>query len=172
MWVGGARSSFQKDSGMSASKKSLEQDIAGLNGINSHLLLQSDDEPHALDVARRIHDRSRRAFLPFVVQDATQLPQGGVQQMLTALTQWPLGPIASAGRGTLVIPKVEQLPDEIQEVLVKIIKRGAPQPRPTASNLPYLEARVIMIESTWEKTHRDLRTVSAFISLSRYEDDL
>lgn len=151
----------------------MKETVEVVNGGDDHLLISSDDEEHALDVALRIHEQSRRASLPFVVFDAAVLQtKENEAEMLEAFSTYPLSPLGSAGRGTLVIRNVELLTGDFQHILSRIIDRGYPKPRPAASNLPYLEARVILIESEEETTHRDLRELTAFIPLSSFNDDL
>lgn len=151
--------------------RSLKEAVSGPEP--HHLLLQTDDRPRALDVARRAHQASARAARPFVQYDALVLSTGQTaRDMLEAFKDGPLSPLRQVGDGTLAVYNLDRLPEEFQQVFSNVIKAGAPAPRPAASNLPYLEARVIMIESGEEKTHSSLRQVAAFIPLERYADDL
>ena len=154
-------------------RDSLKETVRVVNGGDDHLLISSNNEEHALDVARRIHEQSKRASLPIVVFDASVLlTKENESEMLSAFSEPPLSPLHSAGRGTLVIRNVELLAGDFQHVLSRIIDNGYPNPRPASSNLPYLEARVILIESEEETTDRSLRKLMPFIPLSRFNDDL
>lgn len=156
-------------------KRTLSSVVEKHSGLEGHLLFQSPDESKAIEVARRIHERSGRAGKPFVVYDARQLlGAGNTKQTLDAFGSGPLSPAEEVADGTLVILHMEETPEEFQHIFAKILDedfRTGGQRVGGRALLP-LDARVILIEPPGDKTYSDIRRMCRFHTLDRYEDDL
>jgi DNA-binding NtrC family response regulator len=139
-------------------------------GKNLSVLLQGETGTGKEEAARAIHARSGRAHKPFVVIDATALPQTLVESVLfghekgafTGADRTTVGLFEAASGGTVFLDEIGELPAPIQAKFLRVLEHrevtrvGGNERRP-------VDVRVIAA------THRDLRHE---IDAGRFREDL
>jgi len=121
-------------------------------------------------VARAIHDTSQNAMLPFVAINCAAVPESLIESELfghmrgafTDARQAREGLLTRAGKGTLFLDEVGDLPLGTQAKLLRVLQERLFRPVGGDVELPF-EARVLAA------THKDLETE---ISLNRFRSDL
>jgi DNA-binding NtrC family response regulator len=122
------------------------------------------------EVARALHSRSTRAAKPFVVIDATALPQTLAESLLfghekgafTGADQRRIGFFEAADGGTVFIDEIGELPAPLQSKFLRVLERQ--EIVRIGGNVPIkIDVRVIAA------THRDLRHE---IDAGRFREDL
>ena len=121
-------------------------------------------------VARAIHDTSPKAGLPFVAINCAAVPESLIESELFGHTRGAFtdaqkareGLLARAGKGTLFLDEVGDLPLGTQAKLLRVLQERRFRPVGGDSEQPF-EARVLAA------THKDLETE---ISLGRFRSDL
>jgi DNA-binding NtrC family response regulator len=139
-------------------------------GKNLTVLLQGETGTGKEEAARAIHARSRRADKPFVVIDATSLPETLAESLLfghekgafTGADRRMVGLFETASGGTVFLDEIGELPAPIQAKFLRVLEQrevtrvGGNEPLP-------VDIRVIAA------THRDLRHE---IEAGRFREDL
>jgi transcriptional regulator with PAS, ATPase and Fis domain len=134
------------------------------------LLVQGETGTGKEEVARAVHLASPRASAPFVVIDATAIPETIAESLLfghergafTGATERRVGFFEAAHGGTVFIDEVGELPLPLQAKFLRVLERkevvrlGGHQPVP-------VDVRVLAA------THRDLRND---IDAGRFREDL
>jgi DNA-binding NtrC family response regulator len=134
------------------------------------ILLQGDTGTGKEEAARAIHARSSRSEKPFVVIDATSLPQTLVESILfghergafTGADRRSIGLFEAAHGGTVFLDEVGELPAPSQAKFLRVLEQrhvtrvGSSEPIP-------VDVRVIAA------THRDLRHE---VEAGRFREDL
>ncbi len=121
-------------------------------------------------VARAIQDTSQNAKLPFVAINCAAVPESLIESELFGHTRGAFtdaqkareGLLARAGKGTLFLDEVGDLPLGTQAKLLRVLQERRFRPVGGDSEQPF-EARVLAA------THKDLETE---ISLGRFRSDL
>ena len=121
-------------------------------------------------VARAIHDTSQNAKLPFVAINCAAVPESLIESELFGHTRGAFtdaqkareGLLTRAGKGTLFLDEVGDLPLGTQAKLLRVLQERRFRPVGGDVELPF-EARVLAA------THKDLETE---ISLNRFRSDL
>jgi DNA-binding NtrC family response regulator len=134
------------------------------------VLLQGETGTGKEEAARAIHTRSARAQAPFVVIDATSLPETLVESLLfghekgafTGADQRRIGLFEAANGGTVFIDEVGELPAPIQAKFLRVLERQ--EFTRVGGHVPVkVDVRVIAA------THRDLRHE---VDSGRFREDL
>jgi DNA-binding NtrC family response regulator len=134
------------------------------------VLIQGETGTGKEEVARAIHAKSPRANAPFVVIDATSLPETLTESLLfghekgafTGAAERRLGFFEAANGGTIFLDEIGELPATLQSKFLRVLERhevtrvGGQAPSP-------IDVRVIAA------THRDLRNE---IEGGRFREDL
>jgi DNA-binding NtrC family response regulator len=134
------------------------------------VLVQGETGTGKEEVARAIHAASPRASAPFVVIDATSLPETLAEALLfghekgafTGATERREGFFEAATGGTIFIDEIGELPSSLQSKFLRVLERheivrvGNHSPTP-------IDVRVVAA------THRDLRRE---IEAGRFREDL
>jgi DNA-binding NtrC family response regulator len=122
------------------------------------------------EVARAIHDRSHRATKPFIVIDASTLPEPLAESLLfghekgafTGAERRAVGLFEAAEGGTVFLDEIGELPHSIQAKFLRVLEQrvvtrvGSHEPVP-------VDVRIVAA------THRDLRHE---IDAGRFREDL
>jgi DNA-binding NtrC family response regulator len=153
--------SFGELVGESTTMRELFATLARVAPKNIGLLLQGETGTGKEEIARALHDRSPRAGAPFVVIDATSLPDTLAEALLfghekgafTGATERRIGLFEAAHRGTVFLDEIGELPAGLQ---AKFVRVGGSTPIK-------VDVRVIAA------THRDLRNE---IDAGRFREDL
>jgi DNA-binding NtrC family response regulator len=139
-------------------------------GKNLTVLLQGETGTGKEEAARAIHARSRRADRPFVVIDATSLPQTLAESLLfghergafTGADRRMAGLFETAHGGTVFLDEIGELPGPIQAKFLRVLEQR--EVTRVGGNEPFpVDIRVIAA------THRDLRHE---IEAGRFREDL
>jgi DNA-binding NtrC family response regulator len=139
-------------------------------GKNLTVLLQGETGTGKEEAARAIHARSRRADKPFVVIDATSLPQTLAESLLfghekgafTGADRRMVGLFEAASGGTVFLDEIGELPAPIQAKFLRVLEQR--EVTRVGGNEPLsVDIRVIAA------THRDLRHE---IEAGRFREDL
>jgi DNA-binding NtrC family response regulator len=139
-------------------------------GKNLTVLLQGETGTGKEEAARAIHARSRRADKPFVVIDATSLPETLAESLLfghekgafTGADRRMVGLFEAAAGGTVFLDEIGELPGPIQAKFLRVLERR--EVTRVGGNEPFpVDVRVIAA------THRDLRHE---IEAGRFREDL
>ena len=134
------------------------------------VLVQGETGTGKEEVARALHSRSQRAARPFVVIDATALPQTLAESLLfghekgafTGADQRRVGFFEAATGGTVFIDEIGELPAPLQSKFLRVLERQ--EIVRIGGNVPIkIDVRVIAA------THRDLRHE---IDAGRFREDL
>ena len=126
------------------------------------VLVQGEAGTGKEETARAIHGASPRASGPFVIIDATALPEEVAESLLFGKDGGELGFFEAAKGGTVFIDEVGELPAALQSKLLRVLERreiirvGAHAPVP-------IDVRVVAA------TTRDLRNA---IDKGRFREDL
>jgi DNA-binding NtrC family response regulator len=134
------------------------------------VLVQGETGTGKEEVARAIHKASPRASGPFVVIDATALPEALAESLLfghekgafTGAHERQLGFFEAARGGTVFIDEVGELPPGLQSKFLRVLERREINRVGGHTSLP-VDVRVIAA------THRDLRNA---IDKGRFREDL
>jgi DNA-binding NtrC family response regulator len=134
------------------------------------LLLQGETGTGKEEIARALHARSPRASGPFVVIDATSLPDTLAEALLfghekgafTGATDRRIGLFEAAHGGTVFLDEIGELPAGLQAKFLRVLERY--EFARVGGNTPIkVDVRVIAA------THRDLRNE---IEAGRFREDL
>ncbi|MDB4997123.1 MAG: Response regulator of zinc sigma-54-dependent two-component system [Myxococcaceae bacterium] len=134
------------------------------------LLLQGETGTGKEEVARAIHERSERKGRPFVVIDATALPETLTESLLfghetgaiTGATDRRIGFFEAADGGTIFLDEIGELSASLQAKFLRVLERH--EITRLGGQAPIkLDVRVIAA------THRDLRLE---IEAGRFREDL
>lgn len=134
------------------------------------LLVQGETGTGKEEVARAVHHASPRANGPFVVIDATALPEALAESLLfghekgafTGATERRIGFFEAARGGTVFIDEVGELPAALQAKFLRVLERREVIRVGDHTPLP-IDVRVIAA------TNRDLRNA---IDKGRFREDL
>lgn len=121
-------------------------------------------------VARAIHQASRRANGPLIVQDCSALPTHLVESILfghergsfTGATERHIGSFERASGGTLFLDEIGELPLDQQAKLLRVLERKEIRRVGGERTIP-VDVRIVAA------THRDLRTM---VSQGTFREDL
>jgi DNA-binding NtrC family response regulator len=137
---------------------------------NLTVLVQGETGTGKEGAARAIHARSARAAAPFVVIDATALPETLAESLLfghekgafTGATERRVGLFEAADGGTVFLDEIGELPQGLQTKFLRVLERH--EIVRVGSHTPIkVDVRVIAA------THRDLRHE---IERGRFREDL
>jgi DNA-binding NtrC family response regulator len=162
--------SFGQLVGESTPMRELFATLARVAPKNIGLLLHGETGTGKEEIARAIHARSPRAAEPFVVIDATSLPETLAESLLfghekgafTGATDKRIGLFEAAHRGTVLLDEIGELPPSLQAKFLRVLERYEFQ-RVGGSAPVKVDVRVIAA------THRDLRNE---IDAGRFREDL
>ena len=134
------------------------------------VLVQGETGTGKEEVARAIHSRSPRAGGPFVVIDATALPESLAESLLfghergafTGADQRRAGFFEAAQGGTVFLDEIGELPAPIQSKFLRVLERHEVT-RVGGTTPVKVDVRVVAA------THRDLRHE---IEAGRFREDL
>ncbi|HSY21285.1 MAG TPA: sigma 54-interacting transcriptional regulator [Polyangiaceae bacterium] len=137
---------------------------------NLTVLVQGETGTGKEEVARAIHRHSPRAKAPFVVVDATALPQSLAESLLfghekgafTGADHRRIGLFEAAEGGTIFLDEIGELPAELQAKFLRVLERREIT-RVGATAPVKIDVRVLAA------THRDLRRE---IEHGRFREDL
>ena len=164
------RTSFGELVGESTPMRELFATLERIAPKNLSVLVHGETGTGKEEVARAIHAASTRKTAPFVVIDATSLPETLAEALLfghekgafTGATERRVGFFEAAQGGTIFIDEIGELPAPLQAKFLRVLERreivrvGSHEPTP-------VDVRVIVA------THRDLRNE---IEAGRFRDDL
>ncbi len=164
------RDSFGHLVGASAQMREVFTLLERVSSKDLTLLLQGETGTGKEEVARAVHEASPRASAPFVVIDATSIPESIAESLLfghergafTGATERRVGFFEAAHGGTVFIDEVGELPLPLQAKFLRVLERkevvrvGSHQPVP-------VDVRVLAA------THRDLRND---IDAGKFREDL
>ncbi len=134
------------------------------------VLVQGETGTGKEEVARALHARSTRASAPFIVIDATALPEALAESLLfghergafTGADQRRVGYFEAASGGTAFIDEIGELPAALQSKFLRVLERH--EVVRVGGNTPVkVDIRVVCA------THRDLRNE---IDAGRFREDL
>ncbi|MGO8997254.1 MAG: sigma 54-interacting transcriptional regulator [Polyangiaceae bacterium] len=162
--------SFGELVGESTSMRELFATLARIAPKNIGLLIQGETGTGKEEVARALHQRSPRANGPFVVIDATSLPETLAESLLfghekgafTGATEKRIGLFEAAHGGTVLLDEIGELPPPLQAKFLRVLERYEFS-RVGGSTPVKVDVRVIAA------THRDLRNE---IEAGRFREDL
>jgi tetratricopeptide (TPR) repeat protein len=129
-----------------SSLREVERQVARLAAADLPVLVVGESSQGRLDLARRLHGKSRRSKGPFVVVPCEQLifpaaEIGGQERgMWTGNDRGSPGYAGQARGGTLVLDRVDELPAEAQKVLVPVLDRKV---RRVGGTTVELDARIV-----------------------------
>ena len=134
------------------------------------VLIQGETGTGKEEVARALHTRSPRSAGPFVVIDATALPESLAESLLfghergafTGADQRRAGFFEAAQGGTVFLDEVGELPDVVQSKFLRVLERREVT-RVGGTTPVKVDVRVVAA------THRDLRHR---IEIGRFREDL
>jgi DNA-binding NtrC family response regulator len=156
--------------GESSTMRELFATLARIAPKNIGLLIQGETGTGKEEVARAIHDRSLRKGKPFVVIDATSLPETLAESLLfghekgafTGATERRIGLFEAAHGGTVFLDEIGELPVPLQSKFLRVLE--SQEFSRVGGNAPVkVDVRVITA------THRDLRNE---IDSGRFREDL
>jgi DNA-binding NtrC family response regulator len=165
-----AEESFGELVGESTAMRELFATLARIAPKNIGLLLQGETGTGKEEIARALHERSSRAGNPFVVIDATSLPEMLAESLLfghekgafTGATEKRIGLFEAAHRGTVFLDEIGELPAALQAKFLRVLEKYE-FARVGGSTPVKVDVRVIAA------THRDLRNE---IDAGRFREDL
>ncbi len=156
--------------GESSAMRELFATLARVAPKNIGLLIQGETGTGKEEVARAIHERSLRKGKPFVVIDATSLPETLAESLLfghekgafTGATERRIGLFEAAHQGTVFLDEIGELPTPLQAKFLRVLE--SQEFSRVGGNAPIkVDVRVITA------THRDLRNE---IDSGRFREDL
>ncbi len=164
------RTSFGELVGESTAMRELFATLERIAPKNLSVLIHGETGTGKEEVARAIHAASARKDAPFVVIDATSLPETLAEALLfghekgafTGATERRVGFFEAANGGTIFIDEIGELPAALQAKFLRVLERheivrvGSHEATP-------VDARIVVA------THRDLRHE---IESGRFRDDL
>ncbi|HEY6462959.1 MAG TPA: sigma 54-interacting transcriptional regulator, partial [Polyangiaceae bacterium] len=164
------QSTFGELVGQSTEMRELFATLDRVAQKNLAVLVQGETGTGKEEVARALHSRSPRASRPFVVIDATALPQTLAESLLfghekgafTGADQRRVGFFEAADGGTVFIDEIGELPATLQAKFLRVLERQ--EVVRVGGNAPVrIDIRLI------SATHRDLRHE---IDAGRFREDL
>ncbi len=164
------RRSFGQLVGESLSMRELFATLERVAPKPLSVLVQGETGTGKEEVARALHAHSARAARPFVVIDATALPEALTEALLfghekgafTGAGQRQIGYFEAANGGTVFIDEIGELPPALQAKFLRVLERQ--EVVRVGSHTPLkVDVRVI------SATHRDLRHE---IEQGRFREDL
>jgi DNA-binding NtrC family response regulator len=162
--------SFGELVGESIAMRELFATLARVAPKNLAVLIHGETGTGKEEVARAIHARSPRAGQPFVVIDATSLPQTLAESLLfghekgafTGAGERRIGYFEAATGGTVFIDEIGELAAPLQSKFLRVLERQ--EVRRVGGYEPiHVDVRIIAA------THRDLRNE---IEAGRFREDL
>lgn len=162
--------SFGELVGESTAMRELFATLERIAPKNLSILVQGETGTGKEEVARAIHLGSARAASPFVVIDATSLPENLAESLLfghergafTGATERRIGFFEGANGGTVFLDEIGELPGPLQAKFLRVLERHEVT-RVGALTPTKIDVRVIAA------THRDLRHE---IEAGRFREDL
>jgi DNA-binding NtrC family response regulator len=162
--------SFGELVGQSTAMRELFATLERIAPKNLTVLVQGETGTGKEEVARAIHARSPRTSAPFVVIDATALPESLAESLLfghekgafTGADQRRTGLFEAANGGTVFLDEIGELPPPIQAKFLRVLERREVT-RVGGTTPAKIDVRVIAA------THRDLRHE---IDAGRFREDL
>ena len=162
--------SFGELVGHSTPMRELFATLARLAPKNLGLLIQGETGTGKEEIARAIHLRSARSAQPFVVIDATSLPENLAESLLfghekgafTGATERRIGLFEAAHGGTVFLDEIGELPAALQAKFLRVLERHEIT-RVGGQGTIKVDVRVVAA------THRDLRHE---IDAGRFREDL
>jgi DNA-binding NtrC family response regulator len=156
--------------GESSAMRELFATLGRIAPKNIGLLIQGETGTGKEEVARALHARSPRADKPFVVIDATSLPETLAESLLfghekgafTGATDRRVGLFEAAHGGTVFLDEIGELPPALQAKFLRVLERQEFS-RVGGNAGVKVDVRVIAA------THRDLRNE---IESGRFREDL
>ena len=164
------QSSFGELVGQSTEMRELFATLERVAPKSLSVLVQGETGTGKEEVARALHARSTRASQPFVVIDATALPETLAESLLfghekgafTGADQRRTGFFEAASGGTVFIDEIGELPAPLQSKFLRVLERQ--EVVRVGGNVPVkIDVRVV------SATHRDLRHE---IEANRFREDL
>ena len=165
-----AGESFGELVGASTEMRELFANLERIAPKDLTVLLQGETGTGKEEVARALHSRSPRAAAPFVVIDATALPESLAEALLfghekgafTGADRRRTGLFEAAHGGTVFLDEVGELPAASQAKFLRVLERR--EVTPLGGSTPIkVDVRVIAA------THRDLRHE---VEARRFREDL
>jgi DNA-binding NtrC family response regulator len=165
-----SQESFGELVGKSTAMRELFATLDRVAPKNLSVLIQGDTGTGKEEVARAIHTRSVRAGQPFVVIDATSLPETLAESLLfghekgafTGAGERRIGYFEAATGGTVFIDEIGELPQILQSKFLRVLERH--EVTRVGGHVPVkVDVRIIAA------THRDLRHE---IDAGRFREDL
>jgi DNA-binding NtrC family response regulator len=162
--------SFGELVGQSPAMRELFATLERIAAKNLSVLIHGETGTGKEEVARAVHARSTRALAPFVVIDATALPETLAESLLfghergafTGADQRRIGFFEAASGGTVFIDEIGELPQPLQSKFLRVLERH--EVTRVGGHVPVkVDVRVIAA------THRDLRHE---IDAGRFREDL
>ena len=162
--------SFGELVGASTAMRELFGTLDRIAAKNLAVLVHGETGTGKEEVARAIHAHSDRASAPFVVIDATSLPETLAESLLfghergafTGADQRRIGFFEAASGGTVFIDEIGELPAQLQAKFLRVLERH--EVTRVGGHVPVkVDVRVIAA------THRDLRHE---IDSNRFREDL
>jgi DNA-binding NtrC family response regulator len=164
------QSSFGELVGQSTEMRELFATLERVAPKALSVLVQGETGTGKEEVARALHARSTRGAQPFVVIDATALPETLAESLLfghekgafTGADQRRTGFFEAASGGTVFIDEIGELPAQLQSKFLRVLERQ--EVVRVGGNVPVkIDVRVV------SATHRDLRHE---IEANRFREDL
>jgi DNA-binding NtrC family response regulator len=164
------KSEFGEVAGASTPMRELFVVLERIAPTTLTVLVQGETGTGKEQVARAIHQNSPRAAAPFVVIDATALPESLAESLLfghergafTGADHRRIGLFEAADHGTVFLDEIGELPPELQAKFLRVLERR--EITRVGGTAPVkIDARVIAA------THRDLRRE---IESGRFREDL
>jgi DNA-binding NtrC family response regulator len=162
--------SFGQLVGKSPAMRELFATLERVSPKNLSILIQGETGTGKEEVARAVHYRSPRAGAPFIVIDATSLPETLAESLLfghergafTGAVERRIGLFEAAHGGTVFLDEIGELPAILQSKFLRVLERH--EVTRVGGTAPVkVDVRVIAA------THRDLRHE---IDSSRFREDL
>jgi DNA-binding NtrC family response regulator len=164
------RDSFGQLVGKSPAMRELFATLERVAPKNLSILVQGETGTGKEEVARAVHYRSPRADAPFIVIDATSLPETLAESLLfghergafTGAVERRIGLFEAAHGGTVFLDEIGELPSILQSKFLRVLERH--EVTRVGGTAPVkVDVRVIAA------THRDLRHE---IDSGRFREDL
>jgi DNA-binding NtrC family response regulator len=164
------RDSFGELVGKSSAMRELFATLERVAPKNLSILVQGETGTGKEEVARAVHFRSPRASAPFIVIDATSLPETLAESLLfghergafTGAVERRIGLFEAAHGGTVFLDEIGELPAILQSKFLRVLERH--EVTRVGGTAPVkVDVRVIAA------THRDLRHE---IDSGRFREDL